>query len=127
MRKIYSPASNNYNLPIFSCFMHYQEILEKNILDFAKLNSAPPETKKIFLQTAVKEIMLRVVERIKTELGPEKSKDFMEIFSQDKYTDIQREEFLKTTVPNFEEILLTETLKFKQQFFTPPKYSNNDN
>lgn len=94
--------------------MDLEAFIRLNIIEAAGLGSASEETKKEFLQKLSDLAISRVFERIEGGLSQEKSREFYRVFGQDGDPD-QKDEFLRVHIPDFEKIIVEETLLAKKE------------
>ena len=92
------------------------DILEFDLLKAGGLQDAPDEEKKIFLEKIGKTILAGVIKRVQATLPPKKRQEFDILFSEDAPEE-KRAAFLKNEVPDFEQFIIEEVLKFRAKEF----------
>lgn len=93
--------------------MTLQEVFELNIFGLAPFHDLPFAEKEKLSRKFSEEILAEVAEEVLLELPEEKAQEFAELFGS-PHSPIERAVFLNNHVPNFEEILVYETLAFKE-------------
>ncbi|MDP3769437.1 MAG: hypothetical protein Q8R40_00680 [bacterium] len=93
--------------------MNKEQLAQTNILDILELTEGSEQERKDVIQEANKIILDNVIDRIKEQLSPDQEIEFEHAF-RNRGTEEERQVFLAAYVPNFEEILLRETLRFKE-------------
>lgn len=93
--------------------MTLQQAFELNIFSLPELRDLPLGEKEKLTQKMSEEILASVAEEIASELPEDKAEEFVALFSAPRSPE-ERAAFLNTHVPNFEEILIRETLSFKE-------------
>lgn len=94
--------------------MTLQQVFELNIFSLPELSDLPSAEKEKLGHAMSEEILANVAEEIAGELPEDKAGEFVALFST-PHTPEERALFLNTHVPNFEEILIRETLSFKEE------------
>lgn len=97
--------------------MDPQKLLSADLLTIFGLENAPEDSKSTFLTEATHLVLAKVAERIESELPPEKKAEFTSLFSASDHEEDQVR-FLDAHVPDFEEIVVQETLLFKAMMQT---------
>lgn len=92
--------------------MDIQKIAQSNIINTLKLQDASEEVKQEAINDATEVIFDSVVDRIQAGLLGEALGEYDRVFGEDCPED-ERVAFLKKYVPNFEEIVAEETLRYK--------------
>lgn len=92
--------------------MNLEKIAQSNLIDTLKLKDAPQEVRQEAVDEALEIIFESVVDRIKAEFSNEVMTQYMRVFEEEN-SEEKRVEFLKTHVPNFEEIVAEETFRYK--------------
>ena len=92
--------------------MNFEKLAQSNILETLKLTDAPKKAQDEAVEDAMEIIMESATDRIKDGLSDEALEEFERVFSGD-HTESERDAFLKKHVPDFEEILVEESLRYK--------------
>lgn len=92
--------------------MDPQKLLSADLLTVFGLENATQETKDAFLTEATRLVLAKVAARIEDELPAEKKAEFTSLFSAPNSEEDQTR-FLDAHVPDFEEMVVQETLLFK--------------
>lgn len=93
--------------------MNKEKLAQINILDILKLTEGSEEERRSALQEANNIILNSVIDRVKENIPEDQQAAFEHAF-RNRGTEEERQEFLAVHVPHFEEILLRETLRFKE-------------
>ncbi|MBI2055978.1 MAG: hypothetical protein HYT37_01200 [Candidatus Sungbacteria bacterium] len=93
--------------------MNIQQLFELNIFSLPGLQNMPFMEKEKLSRTFGEEILADVASSIASELSEEKAKEFADLFDT-PHTPEERTAFIQANVPNFEEIVVRETLSFKE-------------
>ena len=93
--------------------MDIQSLAQSNILKLLGFDEAPKEEQETLLRSITAMLLEDVVSRIKDELSVEAREQFFALFADGPGSNEERLQFLKTHVPNLEEMILEETLTFK--------------
>lgn len=92
-----------------------QNLMEMDIVAVLGLEHAPANVQQRVLGEANDRILREVIKRIQTRISPEVKEEFERLFStQDDHITDADMEFLKKNVPDFADIMIEETLKFKK-------------
>ena len=92
--------------------MNFEKLAQSNIFETLKLTDAPKEAQEEAMEDAMDIIFTSAMDRIKDGLLNEARTKFERVFGED-HTEEDREAFLKEHVPNLEEILTQESLRYK--------------
>ena len=95
--------------------MNIKDAAQLNIIAAFGLKNAPPETQREFLEDTVSTILDRVVEKIKERLNYQERQEFTRVCRTDA-PETERVAFLNAHVPDFEDLIIQETLIFKKDF-----------
>jgi hypothetical protein len=90
-----------------------RELLDLDLLELFGLKNAPAEEQEKFFDAASQAIFTRLVARIEETLSPEKKEEFYRLF-ETPASDEDKQTFFAQEIPDFEKILLEETLAFKE-------------
>lgn len=93
--------------------MNLEEIFKINILELPDVAKLPQGEKDKFLEWGVNQVFEGIAERIADTLPEEKKREFLRLFSEPASAE-DRLRFLETEVPNFDMLLLEETLQLKE-------------
>ena len=111
MKKIISWIASRF-FPYKTMDISLEELSQTDIIDLAQMQQASAEDQQKFRDEAQEIVMAAVVARIAASLSDEKREEYFRIFSSNP-TNNEKVDFLTSEVPNFEEILIDETLIFK--------------
>ena len=89
------------------------ELLKLDLFEALGITDATDEEKREFLDEGTTIIFARVAEIIKEELQEDANPEFERLFIHHTGTQEEKESFLKTHVPDFDKLVLTETMRFK--------------
>lgn len=89
-----------------------KKIAQSNIIDTLKLQDDSEEVKQEAINDATEIIFDSVVDRIQAELSDEALVEYDRVFGEENPEE-ERAAFLKKYVPNFEEIVAEEMLRYK--------------
>lgn len=92
--------------------MNFDELAQSNIINTLKLQDASEEVKREAIDDATEVIFESVVDRVKAGLSNEALAEY-EHLSRENIPEEDRVQFLKKHIPNFEEIVAEETLRYK--------------
>lgn len=95
-----------------SYLMDFIRIAQSNILDLLGLSEAPHHVQQRAINQALEIIFDSVANRIKAELSPEALTHYAHAFRENS-SEEERSAFLATYVPQFDEIVKEETLRYK--------------
>ena len=93
--------------------MNHETLLQSNIVDILGLSRATKEEREREVGRAADIILESVIDRIEDGLSADKRSEFEYAF-RDGTTEEERQAFLDANVPNMEQIVLAETLRFKR-------------
>jgi len=91
-----------------------EELVDINLLEAFGLGDASEEQKREFTEKSTEVILERVVRRVADAMAPDARDKFYALF-KDGVGDDERWGFIDKHIPNFEEIMLEELLKFKAE------------
>ena len=92
--------------------MNFEELTQSNIVETLGIAGAPEEKRKEAIEDATDVIMQSVMDWVMDGLTDEEWLDFERVFGEDA-SEEERTAFLKKHVPNLEEMLVQETLRYK--------------
>ena len=103
--------------------MNFEKLAQSNILETLKLIDAPKEAQQEAVDDAMDIILTSAMDRIQDELSDEAHIEFERVFGGQN-TEEERTAFLKKHVPNLEEILIQESLRYKYlaEIITSPSH-----
>ena len=103
--------------------MNLEEVLKIDLWKILDLTDAPAEDQTEFIREAAQRIMIRITKRIEQNLASEQQKRFMELFDNPAPQE-ERITFLAEHVPNFADVLIEETIKFKKELVEAAEKEN---
>ena len=92
--------------------MNFEKLAQSNIVETLGIADAPEEERKEVIEDATDVIMQSVMDRVMDGLTDEEWLDFERVFGEDA-SEEERAAFLEKHVPNLEEMLVQETLRYK--------------
>ena len=92
--------------------MNFKELPKSNLIETLGIADAPEEERKEAIEDAADVIMQSVMDRVIDGLTDEEWLDLERVFGKDA-SEEERIAFLKKHVPNLEEMLVQETLRYK--------------
>ena len=92
--------------------MNFEKLAQSNIMETLGIAGAPEEERKGAIEDATDVIMQSAMDRVMDGLTDEESLDFERVFGEDA-SEEERAAFLKKHVPNLDEILIQESLRYK--------------
>ncbi len=92
--------------------MDFNALAQSNIISTLSLADAPKDVQREAINEATEIIFDSVTDRIKAELSGEALAQYEQVFN-DHGSEEERTEFLKKCIPNFDEIVREETLRYK--------------
>lgn len=92
--------------------MDFNKLTQSNIINTLKLMDAPKEVQREAIEEALEIIFDSVVDRIKTGLSDGEMVAYNDVFRGDS-PEGERVMFLKEHVPNLEEMVAEETMRYK--------------
>ena len=92
--------------------MNIEKLAQSNILATLQLTDAPKKVQEEAMENATEIIVKSAMDRIKDKLPDDTLEEFERVFGED-HTEEERITFLKERVPNLEEILIQESLRYK--------------
>lgn len=93
--------------------MNKEKLAQTNIMNILKLTESSEEERRSAIQEANNIILNSVIDRVKENIPEDQQAAFEHAF-RNRGTGEERQAFLAEHISNFEEILLRETLRFKE-------------
>lgn len=90
-----------------------KEIIEKNIIEELGLQDLPPETQINLLTQMTESVLKRITVQVLERLSDTERDEFAKL--QEAGDADQVDEFLKTKIPNYEQMLKDEVGNFKEE------------
>lgn len=91
--------------------MNLEKLAQSNILETLGLEKAGEEMQKEAVQDAMEIILQSVVDQIKDTLPDDVRDEFERVYDQG--SEEERKVFIEKYVPNFQDLLMIETLRYK--------------
>ena len=98
-----------------------KDILQFDVLESFGLTNASEEEKDKALEHVTVIILGEVADRIEASLSEEKQEEFRALFRDPASSEEKRMKFLRDQVPDFEDMVLEETFRFKLEMIEEEK------